>query len=118
MGLSAVAGPIIAGVLIDANWFDAGWRMIFFINVPIGILALYGALRFMPEVKTPGASRLDPAGVILVSLASGLLVYPLVEGRELGWPLWTILMLIASIPVFALFGWRERRSGNIFARHH
>lgn len=112
MGLSAVAGPIIAGVLIDANWFDAGWRMIFFINVPIGILALAGALRFMPEVKTPGASRLDAAGVILVSLASGLLIYPLVQGRELGWPLWTILMLTASVPVFALFGWRERRSGN------
>ncbi len=112
MGLSAVAGPIIAGVLIDANWFDAGWRMIFFINVPIGILALFGALRFMPEVKTPGASGLDPAGVILVSLASGLLIYPLVEGREFAWPWWTILMLIASVPVFALFGRRERRSGN------
>ncbi len=112
MGLSAVAGPIVAGVLIDANWFDAGWRTIFFINVPIGVLALFGALRFMPEVKTPGASPLDAAGVVLVSLASGLLIYPLVQGRELGWPLWSILMMIASLPVFALFGWRERRSGN------
>src|SRR6266540_3045261 len=112
MGLSAVAGPILAGVLIDANWFDAGWRTIFFINVPVGIAALFGALRFMPEVKTPGASRLDAAGVVLVSLASGLLIYPLVQGRELGWPLWSILMMIASVPVFALFGWRERRSGN------
>ena len=112
MGLSAVAGPIIAGALIDANWFDAGWRMIFFINVPIGIAALVGALRFMPEVKTPGASRLDAAGVILVSLASGLLIYPLVQGRELGWPLWTILMMVASVPTFVLFGRRERRSGN------
>lgn len=112
MGLSAVAGPILAGVLIDANWFDAGWRTIFFINVPIGIAALVGALRFMPEVKTAGAARLDAAGVLLVSLASGLLIYPLVQGRELGWPLWTILMLTGSIVVFALFGWRERRSGN------
>ncbi|TCC65969.1 DHA2 family efflux MFS transporter permease subunit [Kribbella pittospori] len=112
MGLSAVAGPILAGVLIDANWFDAGWRMIFFINVPIGIAALVGALRFMPEVKTPGASRLDTAGVVLVSLASGLLIYPLVQGRELGWPAWSIAMMVASIGVFALFGWRERRSGN------
>ena len=112
MGLSAVAGPILAGVLIDANWFGAGWRMIFFINVPIGIAALVGALRFMPELKTPGASRLDAAGVILVSLASGLLIYPLVQGRELGWPVWSILMMIASVPTFALFGWRERRSGN------
>jgi EmrB/QacA subfamily drug resistance transporter len=112
MGLSAVAGPILAGVLIDANWFDAGWRTIFFINVPIGIAALVGALCFMPELKTAGASRLDAVGVILVSLASGLLIYPLVQGRELGWPLWTILMLTSSIAVFALFGWRERRSGN------
>jgi MFS family permease len=112
MGLSAVAGPILAGVLIDANWFDAGWRTIFFINVPIGIAALVGAWKFMPEVKTPGASRLDTAGVLLVSLASGLLIYPLVQGRELGWPLWTILMLASSVVVFALFGRRERRSGN------
>lgn len=112
MGLSAVAGPIIAGLLIDANWFDAGWRMIFWINVPIGILALVGALWFMPEVKTPGASRLDALGVILISLASGMLIYPLVQGRELGWPAWSIAMMVASVPVFVLFGWRERRSGN------
>jgi EmrB/QacA subfamily drug resistance transporter len=108
MGLSAVAGPVLAGVLIDANWFDAGWRMIFWINVPIGLAAVAGALRWMPEVKTPGARGLDPAGVILVSL----LIYPLVQGRELGWPLWTIAMIVAAVPVFALFGWRERRSGN------
>lgn len=112
MGLSAVAGPVLAGVLIDANWFDAGWRMIFWINVPIGLAAVVGALRWMPEVKTPGARGLDPAGVILVSLGAGLLIYPLVQGREHGWPLWTIAMMVAAIPVFALFGWRERRSGN------
>jgi EmrB/QacA subfamily drug resistance transporter len=112
MGLSAVAGPVIAGLLITANWFDSGWRMIFFINVPLGILAVIGAVRFMPELKTPGASRLDAAGVILVSLASGLLIYPLVQGRELGWPAWSIAMMISSVLVFALFGRRERRSGN------
>ncbi|TDU87085.1 EmrB/QacA subfamily drug resistance transporter [Kribbella voronezhensis] len=112
MGLSAVAGPVIAGLLIKADLFDTGWRMIFFINVPLGILAVLGALRFMPELKTPGATRLDAAGVILVSLASGLLIYPLVQGRELGWPAWSIAMIISSFAVFALFGRRERRSGN------
>ncbi|GAA0606476.1 DHA2 family efflux MFS transporter permease subunit [Kribbella sandramycini] len=112
MGLSAVAGPIVAGILIDANWFGQGWRSIFFINIPIGLLALFGALRFMPELKTPGARSLDALGVILVSLASGLLIYPLVQGRELDWPAWSIVMLISSLAVFALFGRRERRSGN------
>ncbi|MEU4197401.1 MFS transporter [Kribbella sp. NPDC026611] len=112
MGLSAVGGPLLAGFLIDADWFGQGWRMIFFINVPIGLAAVVGALRFMPELKTPGAKRLDAPGVFLISLASALLVYPLVQGRELGWPVWTILMLIAALPAFALFAWRERRSGN------
>ncbi|MFF1823073.1 MFS transporter [Kribbella sp. NPDC058245] len=112
MGLSAVAGPILAGVLINADWFGQGWRWIFFINVPIGLLAVFGALRFMPELKTAGARRLDAAAVFLVSLASGLLIYPLVQGRELDWPAWSIAMMIASIPVFVLFLWRERRSGN------
>jgi EmrB/QacA subfamily drug resistance transporter len=112
MGLSAVAGPILAGVLISADWFGQGWRWIFFINVPIGLLAVFGALRFMPELKVAGARRLDAAAVFLVSLASGLLIYPLVQGRELGWPAWSIAMMIASIPVFALFVRRERRSGN------
>src|SRR6185503_17176186 len=59
IGLSAVCGPILAGGLIDADWFGSGWRMIFFINVPLGLIAILAALRFMPESRTPGASRLD-----------------------------------------------------------
>jgi EmrB/QacA subfamily drug resistance transporter len=110
MGLSAVAGPILAGVLIDANWFGAGWRTIFWINVPVGIAAVFGALRFMPELKTPGVTRLDLRGATLLAVATGMLIYPLVQGRELGWPLWSYLMMAGSLPVFALFGWSERRS--------
>src|SRR5262245_59754979 len=63
MGLSAVCGPIMAGALIDADWFGTGWRMIFLINVPLGLVAFLGALRFMPESRTPGARRLDMPGV-------------------------------------------------------
>jgi EmrB/QacA subfamily drug resistance transporter len=110
MGLSAVAGPILAGVLIDADWFGSGWRMIFWINVPIGVAAVLGALRFMPEITVPGAKRLDIRGALLIAVATGLLIYPLVQGHELGWPAWTIAMMAASLPVFALFGWSERRS--------
>lgn len=110
MGLSAVGGPILAGVLLDANWFDAGWRMIFWINVPIGIACVAGALRFMPELKVPGAKRLDLLGAGLLSVATAMLIYPLVQGRELGWPVWVIVLMIASLPVFAAFAWSERRS--------
>ncbi len=110
MGLSAVGGPILAGVLIDANWFGAGWRMIFWINVPIAIVAVVGALKFMPELRTEGAGRLDLTGVLLLTAASVMLIYPLVQGREYGWPAWSFGLMVASLPVFALFGRRERRS--------
>ena len=110
MGLSAVGGPILAGVLIDANWFGAGWRMIFWINVPIAIVAVVGALKFMPELRTEGAGRLDLTGVLLLTAASAMLIYPLVQGREYGWPAWCFALMAASLPVFALFGRSERRS--------
>ena len=101
MGLSAVCGPILAGWLVDADYFGSGWRMIFFINVPLGVLAIAGALRFMPESGRTGASRLDVPGTAMIVAASLLLIYPLVQGRELGWPLWTFLAMGASVPVFA-----------------
>ncbi len=110
MGLSAVGGPILAGVLIDANWFDAGWRMIFWINVPLAVFAVIGALRVMPELRNRSAGRLDLIGVLLLTTASAMLIYPLVQGREYGWPAWTFVLMAASLPMFALFARSERRS--------
>ncbi len=74
------------------------------------LAAVFGALRFMPELKTPGVTRLDLRGATLLAVATGMLIYPLVQGRELGWPLWSYLLMAGSLPVFALFGWSERRS--------
>src|SRR3989440_6599183 len=109
LGLSAVCGPILAGALIDADWFGTGWRMIFLINLPLGVLAFVGAARFMPESRSARASRLDLPGMILVVAGSLLLVYPLVQGRGLGLPLWTYAMMSGSLPVFGGFVWCERR---------
>src|SRR5262249_2510326 len=74
MGLSAVGGPILAGWLVDANLFGTGWRAIFLINVPLGALAVAGALRFLPESRPAHASRLDLPGVALVSTGFLLLI--------------------------------------------
>ncbi|HCU48890.1 MAG TPA: MFS transporter, partial [Micromonosporaceae bacterium] len=109
MGLSAVGGPILAGWLVDADFFGTGWRMIFLINLPVGALALLAAAKFLPSTRTTHATKLDLPGVALFSVASALLVYPLVQGRELGWPMWTFASMAASAVVFGLFAWFETR---------
>jgi EmrB/QacA subfamily drug resistance transporter len=106
MGLAAVGGPVLAGWLVSADLLGTGWRMIFLINVPLGIAGLIGALRVFPESRSP---ELDPLGVVLVSAATLCLIYPLVQGRELGWPVWTFLLMAGGIALLGVFMLVERR---------
>jgi EmrB/QacA subfamily drug resistance transporter len=111
MGLAAIAGPILAGWLVSADLLGTGWRMIFLINVPLGLVGLVGALKLMPESKAPTPIKLDPLGVGLISAASLCLIYPLVQGRELGWPVWVFGLMAAGLALLGLFASVERRSG-------
>ncbi|MGC1211301.1 MAG: MFS transporter [Micromonospora sp.] len=110
MGLGAVFGQLIGGLLIRADLFGLDWRLCFLINLPVGVAAL-ALLRRVPESRHP-ATRLDLAGVVLVSAALVALVLPLVEGREQGWPMWTWLSLAASVALFTLFVASQRRGGQ------
>ncbi|GAA3839988.1 MFS transporter [Sphaerisporangium flaviroseum] len=112
MGLSSVGGPILAGWLIDADYFGTGWRMIFLINLPLGLAAVFAGLRYLPESRSPHPLKLDFVGVLLASLAGLLIIFPLVQGREHDWPLWSFLMMGASVVVFAIFGWFESRKNR------
>src|SRR5262244_2813635 len=115
-GLGAVSGPLLGGVLINANLFGWDWRPIFLINVPVGIVAMAASAVLVRESRAPSPPKLDPVGVTLISAALLLLLYPLVQGRQLGWPTWTFVSMAASAPVFALFvAWerfKERRDGS------
>ena len=108
-GLSATLGPIVGGVLIHANIFGWDWRPIFLINIPVGLFAFFAAVKFLPKGKSAHPLKLDFAGTGLVVLALGLLIFPLIQGRELDWPAWTFIMLTSSIPAFAFFVWHQRR---------
>jgi len=109
VGIAAIAGQILGGVLIDLNLFGLGWRTIFLVNVPVGILSITAAFFLIPESRAGKFLRLDIPGVILVTLWLLLFTVPLVEGRETGWPAWSIVSLLASFPVLAGFVLFERK---------
>ena len=107
-GLGAVSGPLLGGLLIQHNLFGLSWRPIFLINVPVGIIAIAASAVLVRESRAPRPPKLDPIGVALISAALLLLLYPLVQGRQLGWPAWTFAAMAASVPVFAAFVGYER----------
>jgi len=122
MGLAAVIGPILGGWLTTADLFGLGWRTVFAINVPIGIAIVVAALRFVPNTRSPDPLRLDLPGVALATTGLFLVVFPLVDGREQGWPAWIWAMLVAGVAVLAVFArhqWtRERRDGSSLLPMH
>ena len=111
LGLAAVLGQLIGGLLIRADVAGLGWRMCFLINVPIGIAALILTPRLVPESRAEGHRRLDLAGATLVTLGLVAVVLPLVEGRAQGWPHWTWFCLALSVPLLLAFVGYQRWRG-------
>lgn len=103
IGMATILGPLLGGVLIAWNPAGLDWRTIFYVNVPIGAVALVVAFFRLPDSRSDDAQRLDVPGAVLIAAALFLLVFPLTEGRERGWPTWVIVMLVASVPMFLGF---------------
>ncbi len=109
IGLSTVLGPIVAGLLLKADLFGAGWRSLFLINLPLGLFALVVGARVLPERTAPANPvRLDVVGTVLLGVFSFLLVFPLVDGRGIGWPLWIFGVLAATVPTLGVFAAHQR----------
>jgi EmrB/QacA subfamily drug resistance transporter len=108
IGSAAVFGPIVGGALIKLNLAGWDWRLVFFVNAPLGIAAIVGSWRLLPRTVGANRARLDGTGALLSCLACATLVYPLIQGRELGWPWWSYLMIAGSVVLFAAFGLQQR----------
>lgn len=115
LGLAAIAAQVLGGWIVYGNFFDLGWRSLFLINIPIGVIAIVSA-RFIPESKAETRPDLDLLGVILISTGLLLLLIPLIEGAGKGWPHWTLVSLGAAIVILLLFYYhqeRRRQTDNI-----
>jgi EmrB/QacA subfamily drug resistance transporter len=110
IGLASIVGQLLGGFLLQANLWGLSWRLIFLVNVPFGALALVASsILLVNQQRSARRMRLDIIGGGIVTVTLLLLVVPLVDGREIGWPLWMIGLLLAAIPFFALFAWFEER---------
>jgi EmrB/QacA subfamily drug resistance transporter len=109
LGTASVAGLVIGGALVEADLLGLGWRPIFLVNIPVGVAALVAAHVVVRESRSPAAPRLDLVGVALAMAAVLMLIYPLTEGRSLGWPVWTFLLMVGSGVLLLLFVAYERR---------
>jgi EmrB/QacA subfamily drug resistance transporter len=108
-GLAFSAAPVISGLLLELDLLGLSWRPVFLVNVPVGLLALVGAALLVRESRAPVRPATDLGGVALVSAGILLLLYPLIQGNDLGWPPWAFAMMAAALPVLGLFAWYEAR---------
>jgi EmrB/QacA subfamily drug resistance transporter len=108
-GIATVSGPILGALLIAADPWGMGWRAIFIVNVPVGVVALALGVRYLPDAKSAHSSGLDLVGVALALIAMLLLMVPMIQGRELGWPSWCLASLALSSVAFVAFGRSQRR---------
>lgn len=109
-GVAASLGPVIGGLLIHANIAGLDWRPIFLINIPVGLFALLAGAKYLPSGKSPHPLKLDIWGTLIVMIALFMIVFPLIQGRDLGWPAWSFVMMAASLPVFGIFAlWQKRK---------
>jgi EmrB/QacA subfamily drug resistance transporter len=98
MGISMALGPVVGGALVDS----VGWRAVFIVNVPIGLVAIVLTALFVPESRAARPRRIDPVGQILVIVALATLTYAIIQGPEAGWSsAQTITLFAVSLVAFA-----------------
>jgi len=106
IGVSSALGPLVGGLLIQAFGDTNGWRLVFVVNLPIGIVALIAAFFLLPagSENHGKSSGVDVLGLALLSGGLVAILVPLIEGQDRGWPLWTYLSLAAGVAMIVLFG--------------
>ncbi|MBB5976883.1 MFS transporter [Kribbella solani] len=106
-GLSLVLGPILGGALVDG----LGWRSIFWVNLPIVVLAVVFTSVYVPESRAAHGRRFDPVGQLLVILVLGGVVSAIIESAKHGWrtPLVLGLLALAAVAAVTLIGYERRR---------
>jgi len=109
IGFSTALGPLVGGLIIQAFGAETGWRLVFGVNIPIGIVAVGAAAVFLPSGAESTDSAADWLGLALLTAGLMALLTPLIEGQQEGWPSWTYVSMVGGAVLIALFALWERR---------
>ncbi|MFC4535722.1 MFS transporter [Sphaerisporangium dianthi] len=107
--LGAIVGLLLGGWLITSDAFGAGWRSVFLVNIPVGVVLIVAALIFVPESKSEHPLKLDLLGMALAASSVFLLTYGLVNGRHAGWATYIWVMMAASPVLASVFVWQQKK---------
>ncbi len=118
VGISTAVGPLLGGLLVKFGGSDLGWRLVFYVNVPVGLAALALVPKLLPPTPTGRRQSLDPVGVLLFGAATVLVLLPLVSGSRTSLaarPWWLLAVSAALMVVFYLWErrWDARRNATL-----
>jgi predicted MFS family arabinose efflux permease len=108
LGLAGAAGFVLGGILVTWDIAGLGWRTVFFVNVPVGLIIIAAALRIMPSVPGRAGTRLDIPGAIVLFTGLLCLIGPLLFGHDVHWAIWVWLVMAAGVAIIAGFLRLER----------
>jgi len=108
LGLAGAAGFLLGGILVTLDLGGLGWRAVFFVNVPFGVIIIAAAVKLMPVVPRRAGTRLDIPGAVVLFVGLLCLIGPLLFGHDLHWSPWVWLVMAAGIAIIAAFLRLER----------
>jgi EmrB/QacA subfamily drug resistance transporter len=103
LGLAGAAGFALGGVLVTSDLAGLGWRVVFFVNVPFGLLIAAAAWRIMPSVPRRPGTRLDVPGAVVLFCGLVCLIGPVLFGHDLDWAPWLWLVMALGVVIIAAF---------------
>lgn len=109
-GTASVVGQFLGGLIPDLEIISQSWRLIFLINLPIGLTAVILGFKYLKELPVKTNGKFDFIGSLLLMLTLTAFIYPLIQGRELGWPIWSIILLLLSGILLLAFIYYQRLS--------
>ena len=119
LSLAAIAGPLLGGLLVSWNVFHLSWRLVFFFNVPIAVVAFLLGYLYIPESLASVRQGINVLGAIVVAVATTLVLLPLSLMSTSGWPAWGFPALVLAAALYAFLyvsGMRKFRDQNVRLR--